>query len=237
MIMKIKYNGLCKFTLFVCGVSLLYCSTGCRQDRHMLVASTVTVLGIETSSQPTSGSPQGTLGYKRAELALVPTNRTGSEATTGTAGGGASDTAEVLLELKQSSPFSLTGGGIYQRLAVGKIAVAEPGAAFMFARDVSGKISDGTAESVSNAVESLPSVEISAERKKAILAKAKRDAINVSAANKAIFDNEYDKAAVSAGFTNYVDFAINSTADKVTTVYSLLEANAQIKPFIKNAEE
>ena len=47
---------------------------GCASD-HAVIASTATTIGVEVSSNPTTGVPTGVLGYRRAEFAFVPTNR------------------------------------------------------------------------------------------------------------------------------------------------------------------
>jgi hypothetical protein len=44
-----------------------------------------------------------------------------------------------MMELKYNNLF--TGGGLYQRLAVGDIAVGQPGASMLFAKDSSGNLS------------------------------------------------------------------------------------------------
>jgi len=46
----------------------------------------------------------------------------------------------------------LNQGGIYQRLAVGKTAVSQPGAAFMFAKNANGKMEPETATAVKDAL-------------------------------------------------------------------------------------
>ena len=46
---------------------------GCASD-HAVIASTATTIGVEVSSNPTTGVPTGVLGYRRAEFAFVATN-------------------------------------------------------------------------------------------------------------------------------------------------------------------
>jgi hypothetical protein len=58
-------------------------------------------------------------------------------------------------------------GEIYQRLAVGDIAVAQPGAAFMVAKDASGKLDSNTAAAVSLSVQSLQEAAVRVEKKTA----------------------------------------------------------------------
>jgi len=65
--------------------------------------------------------------------------------------GGAQDSAEVLMEIKAQGSGGMGAawqGGIYQRLAVGKIAVQQPGASFMFARDNNGELKADVAQAV-----------------------------------------------------------------------------------------
>ncbi len=126
--------------------------TGCEQIPNQVVASTGTIIGLDLSLNPATQMPQGKLGYNRAELAIVPTNRgvcykkkdsSGWECTNNYKNG-AVDSAEVLMELYYKDVFSRKSS-IYQRLAVGKIAVQQAGAAFMFARDPEGKVDPATA--------------------------------------------------------------------------------------------
>ena len=122
--------------IFITVVSFLIC--GCGNNRHAVIAVTGTNIGLEISENPTNQMPQGKLGYQRTEIAIVPSNRSGGvDSGTSTAGHGAKDVTDVLMELKFSNIFQSfrEGGGIYQRLAVGENAVKQPGAAFMFARD------------------------------------------------------------------------------------------------------
>jgi hypothetical protein len=120
----------------------------CNGQEYYVIASTGTVIGVEVSQNPATQAPQAKLGYNRGELAIVPSNRppclTDEGQTTvacGQLGEGARDVPDVLMELRYGGIFD-TGpsSGIYQRLAVGKIAVAQPGAALMFARDADGTL-------------------------------------------------------------------------------------------------
>jgi hypothetical protein len=116
---------------------------------HYVIASTGTVIGVEVSQNPANQTPQAKLGYDRAELALVPTARpTCTIANDNSAvncapatGDKVKDVPDVLMELRYGGIFDLgASSGIYQRLAVGKDAVSQPGAALLFARDADGKI-------------------------------------------------------------------------------------------------
>ena len=62
--------------------------------------------------------------------------------------------ADVLMELKFSNIFSINTSGIYQRLAIGKTAVSQQGAAYMFARDQKGNLDPETAKAIAS-IESI----------------------------------------------------------------------------------
>lgn len=117
-------------------ISLL-CATaaGCNTLHDTVISSTATTLGVEISQNPATQLYQAKLGYCRAELAFVPTDR--GQATNQI--GGAASTGNVIMELSLRNIFA--GGGVYQRLAIGTTAVAQPGAAFMFAKDQNGQLS------------------------------------------------------------------------------------------------
>ena len=111
-----------------------------------MLASTGTVIGVEVSENPATQFPQAKLGYNRAELAFVPSNRSSEKNASGSFGKGATDVADVLMELRYGGIFDLgASSGIYQRLAVGSIAVQQPGASVMFAKNADGAIGTGEA--------------------------------------------------------------------------------------------
>lgn len=132
-------------------IGMLGSMYGCTNNRHAVIAVTGTNIGVEISQNPANQSPQAKLGYQRSEVAIVPSNRSGGiePAGTSTVGHGASDVANVLMELKFSNIFSINTSGIYQRLAVGKTAVSQDSAAFMFARDQKGNLDPETAAAIS----------------------------------------------------------------------------------------
>lgn len=107
---------------------------GCAELHDSVITSTGTVLGVEVAQNPTTQLYQAKLGYSRAELAFVPTDR--GQVTNQI--GGAASTGNVLFELSLRNIFA--GGGVYQRLAIGNVAVQQAGAAFLFAKDSSGNI-------------------------------------------------------------------------------------------------
>ncbi len=158
-------------TLYLYPVGMLLISlalgSGCTNQRQMVVASTGTVIGLELQQNPANQSPQGKLGYNRAELALVPTNRDATE-DAGDSGSGALDVPDVLMEIRFNGIFN-SDAGIYQRLAVGKNAVEQPGAASLFLRDQDGKIDEGSVKALM-ALESIQSVDADIRERKAKLA-------------------------------------------------------------------
>jgi hypothetical protein len=147
-------------------VSATMAVTGCADQGYSVLASTATMIGVEVSQNPATQMPQGKLGYNRAELAFVPTNRNGGKNSTGSVGGGAADSANVLMELRYGGIFDLgESSGIYQRLAVGTEAVKQPGASVMFAKDADGSIDTETAKALA-AVKAIPEVKEDLEKKK-----------------------------------------------------------------------
>lgn len=122
---------------------------GCADQGYSVLASTGTSIGVEVSQNPATQMPQGKLGYNRAELAFVPTNRNGGKNSTGSVHNGAADSANVLMELRYGGIFDMgASSGIYQRLAVGTVAVHEPGASVMFAKDAEGELKPGASAAV-----------------------------------------------------------------------------------------
>ena len=132
-----------------CAFTTAWALAGCASD-HAVIASTATTIGVEVSSNPTTGAPTGVLGYRRAEFAFVPTNRAKvGEPVNSQTPSDVSKVANVLMELNYSGTIS-TKGSIYQRLAVGTEAVTGQGAAVMFARDADGGLSPELAAAAVN---------------------------------------------------------------------------------------
>lgn len=75
---------------------------GCNSYNHSVIAATGTSIGVEVSQNPATQAPQAKLGYQRAELAIVPTNRSAEKTTTtaNSMGDGAKDHGEVIMELR-----------------------------------------------------------------------------------------------------------------------------------------
>ncbi|MGD9728554.1 MAG: hypothetical protein AB7G68_20775 [Nitrospiraceae bacterium] len=199
---------------------------GCHSYTHSVIASTGTSIGVEISQNPATQVPQAKLGYQRVELAVVPTNRSAEKTTTAanSMGNGAKDHGEVIMELRYGGIFD-TGksSGIYQRLAVGAIAVTQPGAALMFARNAEGDID----QSVAAAITKIPAVDASAEHKKALIARKFAELYVDPTGNKSLLDN-FEEAAKAAGYpvsqTVYKDYpAFRDFAGDLATPISKVE--------------
>jgi hypothetical protein len=194
---KKRISGPCLIAF--CFVVIL---VGCTNTQHQVLAATGTVIGIDISQDPATGAPHAKIGYDRAELAVVPTNRSlctkeknsAEPKCTELQGAGAKDTTDVLMELRFKSAFTFSGdAGIYQRLAVGANAVGQPGAAFMFAKDASGELKPDTANAVATAI--TPKA-LSGEQLGAV------EKIAKSIANSGIVDDSKLKEFfICAGFT------------------------------------
>ncbi|MGE3846760.1 MAG: hypothetical protein AB7I01_07760 [Gammaproteobacteria bacterium] len=184
-------------------------TSGCTASRHKVIAATGTVIGLEVAQSPANQSPQAKLGYNRAELAIVPTNRNDEPAAGGN-GTGASDVADVLMELKYQGLLGGSSSGIYQRLAVGSEAVTQPGAWLMFLKDAQGTVSAANASALEKAMEAVPTAE--ATQTLGDLARG------FSAADSGT-QQRYDAAAKSAGFASFQAFlAAKPTAAQATKV-------------------
>jgi hypothetical protein len=196
---------------------LIFCITsvlalcGCTTNRHYVTAATSTIIGVEIAQNPSTQMYNAKLGYNRAEVALVPSNRgTGSEGDPST-GGGAADTTDVVMELHYGNMLSLSGSSIYQRLAVGKGGVSQPGAAFMFAKGKDGTLDPQVAESVSRAIGTVPLSNPDVTALKLPLATAYTQAVDKT---------KFNTAAKAAGFVDFDSFLINNqvTAAQVEAV-------------------
>jgi len=192
--------------------------TGCSTQGYSVIATTATTIGVGLAQQPANGTLDATLGYKRAEFALVPTNRNAGD-DAGTNNQGAADSAEVIMELRYSGIFTASEkGGIYQRLAIGKEAVTSNGASIMFAKEPDGTLSEEATRAL-KAVRSIPPVS-SAEN----LTKGKLSRIfnGSNDAQQALFN----QVAVDAGYSNFGSFAIeqDTSNDKLNKVIAGLKA-------------
>lgn len=143
--MKKKIISFGAFILLTIVMSALF---GCKAQT-CVVANTDTLIGIEAIYQPDLNLPVAKLGYARHEMVIVPTNRVSDDNPTGIQGQGARDSANVITEFNFTNFFSFwRSNGIYQRIAVGDIAVTQPGASMMFAKDETGQISAAAAEAI-----------------------------------------------------------------------------------------
>jgi hypothetical protein len=157
---------------------------------------------LDISENPATQLYHVKFGYVRSELAYVPTNRGGATNESAYAGG-AKDAADVIMELRFQNLFK--GGGLYQRLAVGSVAVVQPGASFMFAKDADGTLSATSASAVAAAVNGVPTADSSTLTIIAPLARAYN-----SAQNKA----EFDAIVAYYGYTSFGQFVIDARATK-----------------------
>jgi hypothetical protein len=207
--------------VFAC-LCLAFAVSGCSNQGYSVIAATSTVIGVSLGQQPANGSLEATLGYKRAELAFVPTNRNSGE-NAGSTHEGARDSANVIMELKYSGPFSTSAeSGIYQRLAVGDIAVQQGGANILFAKGPDGKV-DATAAQALASIQALPLASPPAERAKADLSRLYLDS---QKKNDPPTLARFDAAAKTFGYTDYKDFATNpkATLEQAKAVRAILEA-------------
>ncbi len=194
------------FLLIIASVlSLMGCAT-----RNMVVASTSTIIGLEIAENPTTQLYQAKLGYNRQELAIVPSNRSGA-VEPGSVGGGAKDTADVVMELRYGNIFSLQNSGIYQRLAVGTTAVSQPGAAFLFAKGSDGNLDAASAEAVSRSLKSIPAPAADVTTLKLKLAKEYQEAADKT---------KWDAAVKKRNYATFSDFLISATTtlDEATAI-------------------
>jgi|RhiMetdeSRZDD1v2_1073273.scaffolds.fasta_scaffold25169_2 hypothetical protein len=128
-------------------------ASACAQSPTHVIASTATVIGVDLGQGQATQAVTGTLGYKRAEFAIVPTDKSAPPAGGGASadpGGSANNrsaknAASVIMELSYSGIFS-NGGGIYQRLAIGDAAtIQNPATALLFAKNPDGSVSPQSA--------------------------------------------------------------------------------------------
>ncbi len=228
--MKKRRFLVCVVGLAIVAVSLSLVAAGC--SSNTVIAATGTTIGVELAENPATHVPHAKLGYNRAELAYVPTNRPGPQEPASADGtiSGAENTAEVLMEIKYAGIFSWgEGGGIYQRLAVGKTAVKQPGAAYMFARDVSGKLEPEAAAQIKAALRNMPDAP-TVDQLKAIAPLRK--------AYVTFYDNTgkrdlFNKAAKTQCFNDFADFlaadADRITDGKIQEIRRQLEADTDVK--------
>jgi hypothetical protein len=90
------------------------------------------------------------------------------------------------MELRYGGIFDVgASSGIYQRLAVGKIAVQQPGASLMFAKDASGVVT-ADAQKALKAVQSIPATDPMTRSTLACLADLRKDVAKAKAIDTAL---------------------------------------------------
>jgi hypothetical protein len=190
--------------------------TGCQIPKNSVVTSTATVLGIELAQNPQTQIYQAKLGYSRAEIAIIPTNRSATDEA-GSAFNGAKDAVPVLMELRSGGFFSFSSDGlIYQRLAIGSEAVTQPGAAFMMAKDATGAISTNVSSALVAAFSGTAKVDSSTEASKRPLADA-----YTKSTNKLSFDS----AVKEFGYDSFSAFLIDTSAGgKISSITAKLKS-------------
>lgn len=175
----------------------------CTNQNHYVVATSATVIGVELSQNPATQTPQAKLGYNRAELAIVPTNRSTADSSS-VAPTGAEESPDVLMELRYDGIFAFNEkSGIYQRLAVGTEAVSQPGAAAMFLRDAEGKVDPAAVE----AIKEIP--QITARAGSTSIERGKLAAAYVGSGVSV--KQKYDAAAKAVGYVDFVTFVQDET--------------------------
>jgi len=138
-------------TCFSVLVGFFLLLAGCATVEHSVIATTGTNIGIELSQNPENKWPILRIGYQRVEHAIVPTNRSAKKKPDESFGRGALDHGEVMMELRYGGLCCKEGyGGVYQRLAVGPLAVTHGSAEMMFAKDAKGEIPEQTLEAIKN---------------------------------------------------------------------------------------
>jgi hypothetical protein len=190
------------------GLSLLL--PGCAASKDNVLATTATVVGVQIHQKDTDKTPEVKIGYARTEFAFVPTDKESASARrkrgAGTPQtGSAANSSEVLMEINAQGNIALGAayqGGIYQRLAVGPTAVAQPGAAIMMAKDKNGNLDANAATAIKNAsrtVDTISQSQPDLEAAKRKLADAYRGASDQD-------KKKFDQAAKDAGYSNFPDF-------------------------------
>jgi len=156
-----------KLSLFVICVALVL--SGCKSTEGHVIATTATIIGVDLGQGQGTQAVTGTLGYKRAEFAYVPTDK-------GLSNGSAANSADVLMELQYQNIFS-GNGAIHQRLAVGRNAVSQKEATqLLFSKDEDGKVSAAVAESLGKEDASIKKITACFTSPNGALDTTKRDA-------------------------------------------------------------
>lgn len=150
-------NSLLKIVFSATAIAL---ACGCEvvgKSRILMVTSTT--IGVNVQMSKSQQTPEVKIGYNREEFAMLPSDRPepkpgqGDDANAVQTGkiDGAAASPEALMELNANSNVGLGlvwGGGVYQRLAVGQIAVQQPGAALLMAKGPSESVDATTAKNI-----------------------------------------------------------------------------------------
>jgi hypothetical protein len=126
---------------FIAVAVLALVAAGCKTNS--VITTTQTGLGISISENPSTQLYEARLGYFRNEFAYVPGNTNDPTSV-----------PDVMLEIRMENLFR--GGLVYQRLAVGKNAVSQPGASLMFARDADGNLNSNVVDAVTRKIQAIP---------------------------------------------------------------------------------
>jgi hypothetical protein len=131
--------------------------TSCK-SQTCIVTATATGIGLRASYDPKTQMPLGELGYIHTAVAIVPTDRQADgEAVKESAT--SANSADVINEISFNNFFSFWNeNGIYERIAVGKNAVNQPGAVALFAKNNSGNIDENTLKAL-NSIKAIPTVD------------------------------------------------------------------------------
>lgn len=145
--------------MVILGITMLI-SSGCRSNTSVVVSNT-TGIGLEVKYDQASQTPMGWMGYINNVFGIVPTNRINEENSKQVIGG-AQESADVLFETNFCNFFSFwKDNGIYQRVAVGKNAVNQPGATVMFAKSGNnGTVTSDIVTAALNAVKTITADEV-----------------------------------------------------------------------------
>lgn len=188
------------------GLLALLALTSCQSTQNRIIVHTGTAIGLEIAQNPASQLYQAKLGYVRTEFAMMPFTN--------------GESADVIMELSYGSIFSLQNSSIKQRLAVGKIAVTQPGAFAMFARNADGNL-DTNAVALAKALSSIPTPEPTATANVLPLAQA------YSASPRRV---DFDTVAVAQGFASFSQFLVkpNLSVSDVAAMAVALKARGLI---------
>jgi len=224
--------------ILLAGLSLL--PIGCTAVHDHVLATTVTVIGVQIHQKDQDKTPEVKIGYARSEFAFVPTDHetarnSTDQGTKGPASGSARNSAEVLMEINAQGSIGLGTayqGGVYQRLAVGQTAVTQPGAAFMMAKNADGKLDKDSADAVSKALQKIPQTPGDVLTAREPLRKAYLALPN----KKAVFDE-----AVKPDFADFRSFLIGDPKtpdlETVKKIRKKLEDDGDIKKKLDEVDQ